>query len=435
MKEYDIVIIGGGPGGYSAAVRARQLGLSVALVEKDFIGGVFINWGCIPTKTLLKYAKLRRKYDSHESDAWKTPPQYKDAHDKSEKVARERSDAIKQLLADDGVHLYMGTAQITGADTVCVLPTGEELHGKNIIISTGSRPRRISGFEYDGINIVTTREAQGFTEAPRSAVIIGSGATGIEFATVWSSFGTRVTVLEMLPYIMGSDDEDVLRIAVDYFGRNGVAVKTSVRVEKIRNTPEGVEVSFIEDGKPNILVAEKALIAAGVIPNCENLGLEDVGVEIERGYIKVNSKMQTNIPGIYAVGDVTGKLALALTAAAQGIKAAETIAGNETEDINYNSIARCIYSGIQVAAVGLCENAAKAFGIDVTTVKVPVTPFVKPISFTDVDGFAKLSVRTSDQKVIGALMIGSDVTDQISVPAKMIGSTASEIISALRGGR
>lgn len=437
MKEYDIVIIGGGPGGYSAAVRARQLGLSVALAEKENIGGVFVNWGCIPTKTLLKYAKLRHKFESHESDAWKMPPQYKNAQEKSAKVARERRECIQQLLVNDGVELFKGTAHLAGAGIVEIQPSGETLKGKNVIISTGSRPRRIPVFDYDGINIITTREALELTDAPSSAVIVGSGATGIEFATVWSSFGTKVTVLEILPYIMGSDDEGVVRAAVDYFSNNGVEIKTSVNVENIRNTPKGVEVTFTKDGKQEQLIVEKAMIGAGVVPNSEDLGLEALGVETERGYIKIDSKMRTNIPGIYAVGDVTGKLALAMTATLQAMTAAETIAGNKTEEIDYSNIARCIYAGIQVAAVGLCEKAAKELGYDVVSVTAPVTPFVKTINFKEADGFVNLSVRTSDNTVLGALMIGSDVTDQIAIPARMIslGSTAQEIIGALSNGR
>ena len=437
MNVYDLVIIGGGPGGYSAAVRARRLGLSVALVEKEKIGGVFINSGGLPTKTMLKYAALRHKFDNHESDAWKTPPQYRDAHEKSAKVVGERRECIRTLLSDDGVHLFEGAARLEGAGNVEICPSGEKLKGRSILISTGSRPRRIPGFEYDGINIVTTKEALALTEAPSSAVIVGSGATGIEFATLWSSFGTKVTVLEMLPYIMGSDDDDVVRTARDYFSKNGVEIKTSVKVEKIRNTDEGVEVTYTQNGKQEKLVVEKAMIGAGVIPNSEDLGLEALGVEIERGYIKIDSKMRTNIPGIYAVGDVTGKLALALTATVQGMAVAETIAGHQTEEIDYGSIARCIYSGIQVAAVGLCEKAAKDQGVEVNVITAPVTPFVKTINLKEADGFVKLTVRTSDSKVIGALMIGSDVTDQISIPARMIdiGTTVSDIIGSLSNRR
>ena len=437
MNEYDVVIIGGGPGGYAAAVRARQLGLSVALIEKEKIGGTFINWGCIPTKTLLKYSKLRHRFDNHESDAWKTPPHYKDAHEKSAKVAGERSESIRQILLKDGVDLFRGAACLAGTGAIEIRPAGEILKGKSIIIATGSRPRQIPVFEYDGVNIVTTREALELTEAPSSAVIVGSGATGIEFATVWSSYGTKVTVLEMLPYIMGSDDEEVVTTAIDYFSRNGVEIKTSVKVEKIRNTPDGVEVTYTEDGKREKLIVEKAMIAAGVVPNSEDLGLESAGVEIERGYIRIDSQMRTNIPGIYAVGDVTGKLALALTATVQGMAAAESIAGNMVDDIDYSNIARCIYSGIQVAAVGQCEKAAKELGIDVVSVRVPVTPFVKTIDFNEAEGFAKLSVRTGDNKVVGALMIGSDVTDQIAIPSRMIslGATASEVAAVLNNWR
>lgn len=437
MNEYDIVIIGGGPGGYSAAVRARRLGLSVALVEKEKIGGVFVNEGGLPTKTLLKYAKLRHKYDNRESDAWKTPPGYKNAQMKSVKVTGERSARIKQLLTDDGVAVFSGTARLAGAGIVLLQPSGEKLTGKSIIISTGSRPKWIPGIEYDGVNTVTTKEALKFPDAPSSVVIIGSGATGIEFATVWSSFGSKVTVLEMLPFVMGLDDEDALKTALDYFIKNDVDIKTSVKVESVIKTPEGLEVTFLKDGRLEKVVAEKALIAAGVVPNIEDLGLEELGVELERGYIKVDNLMRTNVPGIYAVGDVTGKLTLAMTATLQGITAAEAIVGNSTEDIVYENIPRCIYAGIQAASVGMCRPQAQELGIDVAAVTVPVTPFGKAINLKEPEGFMKLFSDAGSGRVIGAVLMGSDATDQIAIPARMmsLGSTAPEIAAAMRSGR
>jgi dihydrolipoamide dehydrogenase len=437
MNEYDVLIIGGGPGGYAAAVRAANLGLSVAMVEKEKVGGVCVNTGCVPAKTMLKYAKLRHKYDNHESDAWKTPPLYKDARAKSAQISGERSESIEKLLQQSGVELFKGTARLTGAGSVEIKPSGKKLKARNIIIATGSRPRQIPGFKYDGVNVVTTREVLQLGEAPASAVIVGSGATGIEIATVWGSFGTKVTVLEMLPYVMGTDDEDVLAIAKEYFSKNGVEIKTGVKVETVKKTPQGVEVTYTEGGKQEKLIVEKAMIAAGVVPNSENLGLEDVGVKTEKGYIKIDNRMRTSVPGIYAIGDVTGKLALALTATEQGIAAVETIAGNKTEDIVYENIPRCIYAGIQIAAVGICEKAAKDLGYDVATVTVPVTPFAKKIDLRESGSFMKLFCDAKNDKVLGALMIGSDVTDQIAVPTRMInlGSMSREITKVMSNWR
>jgi dihydrolipoamide dehydrogenase len=440
MSKYDVIIIGGGPGGYAAAVQASKSGLKTALVEKELIGGTCVNWGCIPTKALLKYAKLKHLRSLQKTDAdfsCNIPIEYHDAHDKSFKISKERRKCIETLLKDCQVALFTGNTHLISKEEVEIRPSGQRLFGKNIIIATGSKPRQIPGVEYDGVNIVTTREALQFSKAPSSAVIVGSGATGMEFATVWNSFGSKVTVLEMMPNILAIGDSDISTAAEAYFRNAGLQIRTGVKVESIVNTADGVEVIFSSGGTKEKMIFEKALIAAGITPNSADLGLEELNVETDRGYIKIDNQMRTNLPGIYAIGDVTGKLALAFSATAQGIIAAEAIAGHKTKDPAYENIPRCIFSDIEVASVGLTEKQARERGYDVVTVKNPIVPYAKVVTFNESGGFIKLVADAKSKKVLGVFMIGSDVTDQIAGPARMIslGSTVPEIINVVCNGR
>ena len=439
MNEYDVIIIGGGPGGYTAAVRASKLGLKTALIERELVGGTCVNWGCIPTKVLLKYAKLMHK-DLEQGvhiDLDSASAKFDVAHDKSLKIAKERSSRIEDLFKNSNIELFAGNARLISSSEVELQPSGEKLRGKNIIIATGSKPRLIPGVEYDGVNIMTTREALQLSKVPSSAVIVGSGATGMEFSCVWNSFGSKVTVLEMMPNILGTDDKEVSTAVQTHFKKAGVQIKTDARVEQIVKTDAGVEVTFSIGENRETLTVEKVLISAGIIPCSSHLGLEELGIEIERGYIKVDDKMRTNIPGIYAVGDITGKLALAFAASGQGVIAVETIAGNETEKLVYENIPRCVYTEIEVATVGLNAKQAVERGYDVVTVKNPIVPYAKVVTFPENTGFIKLVADSKNQKVLGAYMIGSDVTDHIAGTARMIslGSTVSEIINVLHDGR
>jgi dihydrolipoamide dehydrogenase len=434
MSDYDLIIVGGGPGGYAAAVRAGRLGLKTALVEKELLGGTCINWGCVPTKALLRYAKL---VQSRSTDSCAAPPvEYSAAHEQSLKIARERREKLEALLKKCGVTLYAGTAHLLRDGEIQIHDSAERLVGRSILIATGSTPRQIPGAAYDGATVITTREALGLSKAPASAVIVGSGSTGMEFATIWNRFGTKVTVLELMPTILGTDDVAISSEAAAHFRNVGMDIRTGVTVESLVSTPAGVEVKFGDAQGEETLVVEKALIAAGIVPNSDNLGLEALEVEMECGnHVKIDRQMRTNIPGVFAVGDVTGKLPLAFAAAEQGIIAVEAIAGHETQDLAYENIPRCVYSDIELASVGLTAKQAAQRGHEITIVKEPVA--ATGMAPGKGGGFVKLIADGETQKVLGATMLGGDATGKISIPARMIGlgATVPELLKALSLGR
>jgi dihydrolipoamide dehydrogenase len=434
MSDYDLIILGGGPGGYAAAVRAGRLGLKTALVEKELLGGTCINWGCVPTKALLRFAKLTQ---SRSTDSDAAPPvEYSAAHDQSCKIARERRERLETLLKNSGVALYTGKAHLLSSNAVQIHGSADRLVGRNILIATGSAPRQIPGAANDGVNIITTREALSLSKAPASAVIVGSGSTGMEFATIWSRFGTKVTVLELMPTILGTDDVAISSEAAAHFREVGIQIRTGITVESVVSTPAGVEVKFGDAQGEETLIVEKALIAAGITPNSDNLGLEALEVDMECGnHIKIDRQMRTNIPGVYAVGDVTGKLPLAFAAAEQAMIAVEAVAGHETKDLAYESIPRCTYSDIEMATVGLTEKQARERGHEITIVKEPV-PATSMASGKG-GGFIKLIADAKTTKALGATILGGDATGQIAIPARMIslGATVPELLKALSPGR
>lgn len=427
MREYDLIIIGGGPGGYSAAIAAASAGLKVAVVEKEAVGGTCVNWGCIPTKALLKYSKLRREG----SDI-----PYSEAVAKSLSISRERRDAIVAEMARLGVELLNDIGCLTAANQVLLKNSGETLAAKHVIIATGSVARRLPMAEYDGTHIVTSREALDFTQAPSSVVVVGSGATGIELASVWNAFGAQVTVLEMAPNIMGTDDEELSHKAVDFYAGLGMTVKTGASVERVIRSAEGVEVTYRDSEGIHTVQAEKALIAAGIVPTSAGLGLEAAGVDTRNGFIPVDGKMATNIPGIYAVGDVTGKLPLAFTATLQGKKAVAAITGNEFAPIAYENIPRCVFSAMEAAYVGLNRTQALAQGYEVEIITS---------SMISHDGhmvgkgrsIIKVVADKTTQRILGASIMGPDAADRIAGPTRMVlqGAAAAETIKAVCSGR
>lgn len=428
MNVYDLIIVGGGPGGYAAAVRAGKLGLKTMLVEKDLVGGACVNWGCVPAKALLKYAKLKQSRSSLE---------YAEARDKSFKITKERREKIEQLFVEGGIELLNGKARLISAGEIELWPSGERISGKNIILATGFTPKKIAGVEYDGEDIVSAREAMKFEKAPDSVVIIGSGATGMELATVWNSFGTKVTVLEMLPQIMGLDDDEISKSAVERFRNSGMQIITEAKIKTMRKTAAGVEVFYDVGNTEEKLIVEKVLIAIGVVPNSGDIGLEKLEVEFDRGYIKIDEEMRTNIPGIYAVGDVTGKLNLALAASEQGTIAVDAIAGQKTKKLVYENLPRCIYSCVEVASVGLSEKKAKESGYEVVVFKNSFKPYGKAAKPGEEDGIIKVIADANNNKALGAVMLGHDATGRIAGPMRMInlGADATEVFDVMSCGR
>lgn len=427
MKEYDLIIVGGGPGGYSAAISAGLAGLKTVLVEQEYVGGTCVNWGCIPTKALLKYARLRRDGEN---------VTYAEAAAKSLQISRERRDCIRAEIRRLGVEIRNDRGSLTAPGQVRLWKADEILQGKNIIVATGSVARRLPIADYDETHIVTPRDALSFTEAPRSVVVVGSGATGIELASVWNAFGSEVTVLELAPNIMGSDDHELSEMAKAAYAQMGMTILTGVSVEKIARTQSGVEVTCRDGDDLRVLSVEKALVAAGVVPVSAGLGLEELGVELQRGYIQVDSAMRTNVPGIYAVGDVTGKLALAFTATLQGKLAVADMEGTTFEPIAYENIPRCIFSTVEAAYVGLNETQARAKGYEVSVCRETIISH---------DGHMvgkgrnviKIVADRKTQKILGASILGPDAADRIAGPARLLrqGATVSETIKAVCSGR
>jgi dihydrolipoamide dehydrogenase len=430
MSNYDTIVIGGGPGGYVAAIRASQLGQKTAVVEKEHLGGICLNWGCIPTKSLLRNAevinllqegkKFGFKFDNLSID-------YGVAHKRSRQVSSRLVKGVGFLMKKNNIDVIDGAGKLKS-------PTEVEVNGdihiaKNIIIATGGRARSIPGVEIDGDKLITYRQALALTDAPESIIIVGAGAIGMEFAHVFHSYGTKVTVVEMLPRVLPTEDKDVSAELEKQFDRAGINIMTGTKVDKVETNADGVVISVSKGDQNETLTAEKALIAIGVAPNSENLGLEDVGVKVERGYIQIDDQMQTNVPGIYAIGDVTGKLALAHVASAQGIVAAEAIAGQKTHPLDYTKMPRCTYTHPEVASVGLTEAQAREQGYDVKTGTFPFQANGKALGLAENIGFVKIVSESKYNEILGVFMVGPHVTELLAGPTGMIGleSTLEEL--------
>jgi len=416
-KTYDVTIVGAGPGGYVAAVRAAQLGLSVALVEKEHLGGVCLNWGCIPTKSLLRNAEvislLRRGKDFGFTVSG-LEVDFCAAVDRSRKVSARLVKGIGALMRKNKVEVIEGTGTLKAANAVEVtLNAGgtRTLETRNVIVATGGRARTIPGIEVDGERVMTYRQAIVLRELPASAIVVGAGPIGMEFAHVWSTYGAEVTVVEMLPHAVPLEDEEVSKEIERAFKRRKVQLLTSTRVQGVETTADGVRVTVAGEKGEQVLEAERALIAIGVRPNSEGLGLEGIGVQVERGNVVVDDAMRTNVPGVYAIGDVTGKLALAHVASAQGIVAAETIAGAETVTLDYEAMPRCTYCQPQVASFGITEAQAAERGYEVKVGKFPFRPNGKALGLGDYDGFVKIVADAASGEILGSHLVGPEVTE------------------------
>jgi len=415
---YDVTIIGAGPGGYVAAIRAAQLGLKVALVEKEHLGGVCLNWGCIPTKALLRNAEVVSLLDRGREFGFSISDVEVDfgaAVDRSRQVSERLVKGVGFLMRKNEIDVIEGRGTLKSPREVDVaLNEGgtRTLQTENIIIATGGSARTIPGITPDGVRVLNYREAIVLRELPESAVIVGAGPIGMEFAHIWSSYGAEVTVVEMLPRALPLEDEEISKQVERAFKRRKVKILTSTRVQSIEATTDGVEVTVAgENDEEDVLEAERALIAIGVQPNSENLGLEELGVEMERGHITIDERMRTNVSGVYAIGDVTGKLALAHVASAQGIVAAESIAGEETSTLDYEAMPRCTYCQPQVASLGITEAEAKERGHDVAVGEFPFRPNGKALALGERDGFVKIVADEVTGEILGAHLVGPEVTE------------------------
>ncbi len=420
MADYDVIVIGAGPGGYEGAIRASQLGLKTAIVDKQWLGGVCLNVGCIPSKALLRNAEIAHILRERGKEFGFTLENLTLDYSVAVKRSRQASDRLVRgvgfLMKKNNIDVHMGAAQLSDAHTVVVTDKDgktSELKTKNVILATGAYAAMIPGVAADGERVLTYLEAILQPKLPKSVVIVGSGAIGVEFATVWNSYGVDVTIVEMLPRIVPLEDEEVSAELAKAFQKRGIKLMTATRVQGIEKNDQCVRVKVLpEGGQEQTLEAEQTLVAIGFKPNSANLGLEKVGVELtNRGFIKIDSRMATNVPGIWAIGDVTGQLLLAHAASAQGIIAAENIAGAETIELDYVMIPRATYCQPQVASFGYTEAQAREKGYDIKIGKFPFQANGKALGLGDYTGWIKLIVDAKYGEILGAHLIGPDVSE------------------------
>jgi len=418
---YDVIVIGGGPGGYVAAIRATQLGQKAALVEREHLGGVCLSWGCIPSKALLRNAEIaellqRGKDFGFSFDNLKLD--YEVAYKRSRRVSDGRVKGVQFLMKKNKIDVYQGMAKLRSATQVDVtaVPDAPAVNGqkfdgtltaKNIIIATGARARSIPGVEIDGEKAITYRKALELKQAPKSIAIIGAGPIGMELGYVFRAYGSQVTLVEMLPRVVPLEDEEVSAEVAKAYTKLGFKLLTDAKVESVTKTADGVEVK----AGGQTVKAEMVMVAIGFAPNSENLGLETAGVQTERGAIVIDTHMRTNVPNIYAIGDVTAKLMLAHVGSAQGIVAAETIAGVETVELDYPFMPRCTYCQPQVASMGLTEKQAREQGYEIKVGKFPFIANGKAQGLGDYAGFVKVVADAKYGEVLGVHMVGPEVTE------------------------
>ncbi|HEY4722148.1 MAG TPA: dihydrolipoyl dehydrogenase [Anaerolineae bacterium] len=421
MDKYDVTVIGGGPGGYVAAIRAAQLGLKTAIVEKEHLGGVCLNWGCIPSKALLRNAELANLLTRGKEFGFSFENlqlDYSVAHKRSRQVSDRLVKGVQFLMKKNKIDVYQGAGKLKDATHVEIASApdapavnGQKFDGviesKNMIIATGARARSIPGVTIDGEAIITYRHALEITHPPKSIVIIGAGPIGVEFGYVFRAYGSDVTIIEMLPDVVPLEDEEVSAELARHLKKQSIQVLTNTKVESMVKVDGGVEVK----AGGQTIKADKALIAIGFAPNSENIGLEKAGVKVERGAIVVDSHFRTNVPNIYAVGDVNAKLMLAHVGSAQGIVAAETIAGAETVELDYDAMPRCYYCQPQIASMGLTEKQAKEKGHEIKVGKFNFQANGKALGLGENYGFVKVIADAKYGEILGVHMIGPEVTE------------------------
>ncbi|MGI6740901.1 MAG: dihydrolipoyl dehydrogenase [Brevefilum sp.] len=419
MNEYDVVVIGAGPGGYVAAIRSAQLGKKTAIIEKRFLGGVCLNVGCIPSKALIKNADvahtLRERGKEFGFSFENLELDYGVAYKRSRQVSDRLVRGIGFLMKKNNIDVHMGAARLTAKDTVEVTPDEGEattLKAKNIIIATGSHPFTVPGVELDGEKVVIYEGAILRETLPKSAVIIGGGAIGVEFASIWNAYGVDVTIVEMLDYLLPVEDEAISKEIEKAFKKRGIKILTKSKVKEVETTKAGTKVTVETADGDTVIQAELTLAALGFRPNSKDLGLEEVGVKFDkRGFIEVDDRMATSVDGIWAIGDVTGKLLLAHVASAMGIVAAENIAGVETVKLNYDMMPRATYCFPQTASFGYTEAQARELGYDVSVGEFPYQANGKALGLGDYQGFVKIISDKKYGEVLGAQMVGPDVSE------------------------
>ena len=432
MAKYDVAIIGGGPGGYVAAIRAAQLGLKAVLIERERVGGLCLNWGCIPSKALLWSAELVRLFRQSEEfgitcDALRVD--LGKAIDRSRRVVDRVVKGVEFLLRKNKVEVIAGTGRLKGRREVVVEPGGGVLEAEYIVIATGGVTRTLPGIEIDGHTVITSREALELREIPSSIAIVGGGPIGVEFAYLYRAYGAQVTIIEMLDHLLPLEDEDVSRELERAFKQQGIGCLTRAEVKGVRVARGKAGLAVTVEGREQEVGAERVLIAIGIAANSSGLGLEELGVELDGGFVKVDGAMRTSVPNIYAIGDVTGKLPLAHVASAQGVIAVEHIAGLKPPEPDYERMPRCTYCQPQVASCGLTEAQAGERGHQVRVGRFPFRANGKAAAVGAGEGFVKLVIDAEQGQMLGCHLIGPEATELIAEAAfgLTIGSSVGEL--------
>ena len=408
------MVLGSGPGGYVAAIRAGQLGLKTAVVEADEIGGICLNWGCIPSKALLRNAEVLSLFQHAEDFGISVDNLQYDfgkAIDRSREVVKRLTTGVGFLLKKNKAEHVEGMGVLKDRNTVEIGGGTRTLTTENVVLATGARIRPIPSLPVDGKVVITSREALELREVPPRVVIVGGGATGVEFAYLYRAYGAEVTVVEMLPNLVPLEDEEIGRQLERSFAKQGIKVITGSTVDGVQIDADRVRVTVSGPDGSSEIESDKVLAAVGMQGNIEGIGLEELGVGTERGFVTINDRMETNVPGIYAIGDVTGKLLLAHVASAQGVTAVEAIAGLDPPKLDYELMPRATYCHPQVASFGLTEAQARERGHDVKTGKFPFSASGKAIALGETDGMVKLVFDSEIGDVLGAHMIGAEVTE------------------------
>jgi len=431
MEKYDLTVIGGGPGGYVSAIRAAQRGQKVCLIEKNRVGGTCLNVGCIPTKSLLSSIDLLNKIKSAEEYGLSVGDYSCDLAKvvtRKNQIVQKLVKGVEFLLSSYGVALKSGKGAFIDKNTISISNGNDEeiISTNNTIIATGSRPADIPIFGIDEDKVVTSTGALNITTPPEELLIVGGGVIGSEFACIYSSLGTKVTIVEMMPNIIPTEDRQIARRLQGSFKKKGIKISTKVKIEKLEKTSAGIAAT-LDTGK--VIEADKALISIGRSLNVEGIGLEKAGVAQGAREILVNERMETNIPGVYAIGDVTGKILLAHVATAQGIVAAENCSGKKERTMDYNVVPSCIFTTPEIASVGLTDAAAKAKGIETRVGSFSFMALGKALAMGEAEGMVRLVADAATDKLLGAQMIGPHTTDLIAEVALAIrlGATAEQV--------
>ena len=414
MADFDLVVIGAGPGGYVAAIRAAQLGLNTAIIERDAVGGVCLNWGCIPSKSLLRNAQVLNtvknakafgiQYDNLSID-------FNSAIDRSRQVVSRLTTGVEYLLKKNSVELIKGTAVLEDSRTISIAESNRSLTTDNVIIATGARQRSLPSMPIDHETVITSKDALNLRNLPEKIVIIGAGATGVEFSHIYNSYGVEVVLIELMDRIVPNEDEEISAELQKSFNDKGIQSIIGASVESIETSMGQATVNIQSETDTSSINCDKVLVAVGVQANTDGIGLENTGVITDKGFISVGPNMETNVTGIYAIGDVTGQMLLAHVASAQAVTAAEYIGGINPPQLDYGLMPKAIYCEPQIASFGLTETQAKDQGISIKIGKFPFAASGKAIALAETDGLIKLIVDDEIGEIIGAHMIGSEVTE------------------------